>query len=353
MDGGQIWWIGLTYRETKRIWRHLKRAAASAAIEKSEQDRTLYFPGGGFIAIKTATNPDDMRGEGLDGVILDEGAFMKSDVWHKVVRPMLSDRMGWALFTTTPNGYNWFKDLFDKAADRLRWARWQLPSHTNPDIDIEEIKEAQRDLSPTEFRQEYLAEFVQTVGVEWPGEYFDRHIWFDKIPENHDCRAITVDPSKGKTDKSDFTAITTVWHTPDGHYWIDAEIDRMDCRGIAQKMVAKSKQLNPHGVGFETNQFQELIASDFVSLAQQANVNVTQYSIENTINKLVRIRGLTSYLSDRKLHFRNNPGTIMLVEQLREFPAGDYDDGPDALEMGIRLTNKLLSGDAMDWTQAA
>jgi hypothetical protein len=29
---------------------------------------------------------------------------------------------------------------------------------------------------------------------------------------------------------------------------------------------------------------------------------------------------------------------------LREFPAADHDDGPDALEMAIRLAGELFSG---------
>ena len=31
----------------------------------------------------------------------------------------------------------------------------------------------------------------------------------------------------------------------------------------------------------------------------------------------------------------------MLVDQLREFPTGKHDDGPDALEMAIRMGNEI------------
>ena len=37
-------------------------------------------------------------------------------------------------------------------------------------------------------------------------------------------------------------------------------------------------------------------------------------------------------------------GTRLLVEQLQEFPIGDHDDGPDALEMALRLAADLLYG---------
>ena len=40
----------------------------------------------------------------------------------------------------------------------------------------------------------------------------------------------------------------------------------------------------------------------------------------------------------------NSPGTRLLVEQLQQFPVGDHDDGPDALEMAVRLAAELLAG---------
>jgi hypothetical protein len=33
-----------------------------------------------------------------------------------------------------------------------------------------------------------------------------------------------------------------------------------------------------------------------------------------------------------------------LVEQLVQFPIADHDDGPDALEMAVRLANEILLG---------
>jgi hypothetical protein len=54
-------------------------------------------------------------------------------------------------------------------------------------------------------------------------------------------------------------------------------------------------------------------------------------------NKEVRIRRLGTYLAQRLFRFkRRSPGTALLVQQLQDFPVGDYDDGPDALEMDLR-----------------
>jgi hypothetical protein len=39
-----------------------------------------------------------------------------------------------------------------------------------------------------------------------------------------------------------------------------------------------------------------------------------------------------------------SPGTALLVQQLQDFPLGDHDDGPDALEQALRLMIELWNG---------
>lgn len=70
------------------------------------------------IEFKSADEPDSLRGVGIDGVVIDEYAFMKNgiDMWNKILRPALADREGWAIFISTPDGiYNHFFDLVTRA----------------------------------------------------------------------------------------------------------------------------------------------------------------------------------------------------------------------------------------------
>ena len=58
-----------------------------------------------------------------------------------------------------------------------------------------------------------------------------------------------------------------------------------------------------------------------------------------------RIRRLGPYLSSRRIRFKSDsPGTRVLVEQLQMFPVADHDDGPDALEMALRLAIEVIHG---------
>ncbi|MCS7240892.1 MAG: hypothetical protein NZ651_06590, partial [Candidatus Bipolaricaulota bacterium] len=68
------------------------------------------------IYFKSGQDPDNLRGGGerLAYVVFDEAAYLRDSVW-KVLRFSLIDRLGRAIFISTPNASeprNWFYDLF-------------------------------------------------------------------------------------------------------------------------------------------------------------------------------------------------------------------------------------------------
>ena len=106
------------------------------------------------------------------------------------------------------------------------------------------------------------------------------------------------------------------------------------------------RRFRPDLFGVETNQFQDLLAGEFeAEFRRQGLLGVRPASIENHIAKQVRIRRLGPYLSSRRLRLKaGSPGTRLLAEQLQEFPIGDHDDGPDSLEMALRLAIEVFNG---------
>jgi len=162
-DGGRAWWVAPSYKMSRVGWRLISRLAAQipgAVTQKSEWLVTL--PGGGEVQVRSADNPDSLRGEGLDFVALDECAFMREEAWTEALRPALSDRKGRALFISTPKGRNWLWRLWQRCIDDhdLEWRGWQLTTSDNPFIDPAEIEAARQSLPERIFRQEYLAEFL-------------------------------------------------------------------------------------------------------------------------------------------------------------------------------------------------
>src|SRR6266853_6968658 len=111
--GRKVWYVAPTYKQAKRIaWKTLKQMTKGYSASKpNETDLTIELACGGTISLRGADNYDSLRGDGLDFIVLDEYASMAPEAWTEVVRPMLSDRQGKALFIGTPHGRNHFFDL--------------------------------------------------------------------------------------------------------------------------------------------------------------------------------------------------------------------------------------------------
>jgi len=160
--GGRAWWVSTSYKTSEVGWRPLRQIARKIPnAEVRLVDRMVTLPGGGFVAVRSADNPDSLRGEGLDFVVMDECAFMQKEAWTEAIRPALSDRQGKALFISTPKGRNHFWELYQKGINSEEgWQSWTFPTISNPFIQASEIEAAKRDLPEMIFRQEYLAEFL-------------------------------------------------------------------------------------------------------------------------------------------------------------------------------------------------
>ncbi len=116
----------------------------------------------------SADNPDNIRGFGFQGVVIDEAAAIPADVWHYVLRPTIAQTLGWAVFVSTPKGHNWFYDLFTRGMDpgETDYASLTFPSKASPYFPVKEWDEARRTLPEDVFRQEYMAEFLEdSAGV--------------------------------------------------------------------------------------------------------------------------------------------------------------------------------------------
>jgi predicted phage terminase large subunit-like protein len=189
---------------------------------------------------------------------------------------------------------------------------------------------------------------------EWPAAYFGDDIWFERWPADTQVKVVALDPSKGRdARRSDYSAFVMLAVDSYGVLHVEADLARRPTKELVEAGAEACRRFRPQAFGVETNQFQELLAGQFEEeFARQSIVGVQPWSVDNRVNKQVRIRRLTPFLSGRRLRFKvNSPGTSLLVEQLMEFPLADHDDGPDALEMAIRLAGELLgqagSGDSL------
>lgn len=164
--GQRAWWVAPSYRMGVVGWRPISRIGAGipgASVKHS--DRMVTLPSGGTVQVRSADEPDSLRGEGLDLCILDEASYMQERAWQEAIRPALSDRSGKALMLSTPRGKNWFWRLHQRGQEgNPEWQAFSFPTSDNPHIPAGEIEAARSDMPELIFAQEYEARFIEDGG---------------------------------------------------------------------------------------------------------------------------------------------------------------------------------------------
>jgi predicted phage terminase large subunit-like protein len=77
--------------------------------------------------------------------------------------------------------------------------------------------------------------------------------------------------------------------------------------------------------------------------ARAAGVNLYLYELRHTSDKKGRIETLEPLISQGRLRFSRRQS--VLLEQLRQFPLGAHDDGPDALHMVVAAVMRPGGGE--------
>lgn len=207
----EFWIVGPNFSDSEKefrvIWNDLTRLEVPfdkpGSYNSAETgDMRISLWGGAFIvSAKSAQYPERLVGEGLSGVILSEAAKLKDKIWPKYIRPTLADYNGWSFHSSTPEGKNWFYDLWQTGQDpnNANWQSWRMPawvnnyvyktptneSHVRALLELErqypsasifdlaksnnfqidtEILESINDLTPEAFLQEIAADFTEFVG---------------------------------------------------------------------------------------------------------------------------------------------------------------------------------------------
>lgn len=160
------------------VWDYFKRFTApftavplsggriTNLLQINEAKLSLRLPNGAVIRVLGADNPDALRGTYADGVVLDEYAQIKPNVFNEIIRPMLTSRKGWCLFLGTPKGQDQFYDVYCHAAKEFAanphgewWAATYRADQTGV-IAPDELARIQRETPENLFRQEYLCDFT-------------------------------------------------------------------------------------------------------------------------------------------------------------------------------------------------
>ena len=178
----QYAYIAPFYSQAKSVaWRYLERFSEPVMVKANQSELWVELINGARIRLFGADNPDALRGNFLDGVVLDEMADMKPSVWGEIIRPLLADRLGWATFIGTPKGHNAFYDIYNEATKKPNWYVKVLRADQTNLLPQSELDDAKASMSDNQYEQEFLCSFEAAILGAYYGQEMRRITDLDRI----------------------------------------------------------------------------------------------------------------------------------------------------------------------------
>lgn len=172
-ENGRFAYIAPYYSQAKSVaWDYLKQFAEPVAEKILESELAVHLANGSQVRLHGADNPDALRGIYLDGVVLDEYGDQRPTVWGGIIRPLLTDRRGWATFIGTPKGRNHFHEVYKTACVDDDWLCLELRASETGVLPQQELDDARRHMTPAQYQQEFECQFdVPALGAIYAAEY--------------------------------------------------------------------------------------------------------------------------------------------------------------------------------------
>ena len=157
-------YIAPYYSQAKTIaWDYLMRFTEPVRTKHNIAELWVELINGAKIRLFGADNPDNLRGLGLCGVVLDEYADMKPSTWGAVIRPLLADRQGWAVFIGTPKGHNQFWEIYNKASKDEGWYCRTFRASKTGLLAQSELDDAAKMMTQDQYLQEFECDFESAI----------------------------------------------------------------------------------------------------------------------------------------------------------------------------------------------
>lgn len=271
-------------------------------------------PDGAVIIIMQRWHVDDLIGR-----LKNPDPDKPTDKWTIVTLPALAE----------------FDDVLGRNPGEALWPEggWTTDKLTNK----------KNSVSTRWWQAQYQQHPSTNENAEWSEDYFENvFIGSDQWPDKFDVSCLALDPSKGKNvKKGDYSALVFLG-IKDGQGYVASSLQRRPLTKMVEDSLDMHAKHHPDGFKVETNAFQELLVPEFNRLQLERGFEKLNIIEEvSSVKKEVRISRLGPYLKNKEFKFLESADNRLLVSQLKEFPLGMHDDGPDALEMAVRGVNEL------------
>lgn len=165
-----VYWVSPTAAQATKVYKAILERVIDTPFLRSYKgsmgDAEIVFSNGSIIKFRSAAQEDSLRGETIDYLVIDEGAFVKQSVFQEILLPMLNVRGKKCLIISTPKGKNFFFHQYMKGMQGNKiYKSFKFTSMDNPYSSPAIIEIAKENLPAVLFAQEYLGEFVDSAAI--------------------------------------------------------------------------------------------------------------------------------------------------------------------------------------------
>lgn len=223
-------------------------------------------------------------------------------------------------------------------------------------LDYYKLMEEKLSDGDSAFNSEYQNEPIDPDNCTFNEEWFD--FYEDETIDFSDSKFVFIganDPSLGKNKRSDTSSIIVLAKdTSSGYmYIVDASVEKRKPDQIIDDAIENSRRLKRDykktflKFGVETVQFQHFFKDVLAAKSREAGEYLPIEEVYSMQNKQLRIESLQPFIKNRYLKFNKKHKT--LLKQFYEYPMGRNDDGPDGVEMAVRLATNINTSSATDY----
>ncbi len=188
-------YIAPTYSQAKRVaWDYLLEYTRPLNATANIAELRVDF-WGRRVSLYGSDNPDSLRGQYFDGVVIDEVGDQNPRIWNEILRPALADRLGWACFIGTPKGANHFAELADRAKSEEGWKYLEYKASQTKILPESELKAAYREMGEDKYNQEFECSFNAAVEGSYYGKLIndlERDAHISDFPRDDLCRSFVA-----------------------------------------------------------------------------------------------------------------------------------------------------------------
>lgn len=177
----------------------------------------------------------------------------------------------------------------------------------------------------------------------WDDEYRSEDELLSTI-DKHMLLFGSCDPSLGRLNKhADYSAILSAALDTEKNviYILDCDVGRKKPDRIISDIIAYHARRKYQKFAFESNQFQEYMATILEQKARETGEHLNVEQVKHLTNKQARIETLQPLVKNGTIRFSKKH--LMLLEQMKFYPKGGFDDAVDGLEMLISIAKKPLT----------